>query len=69
MTHQEQEAEDGLNNLIQHHLQVMKDIEERHRHKTEFFEECLKIGVGGYVVLWVLVEAFTMVVRLPPYVA
>lgn len=69
MLNKEEDAVSALNLLLAGHKKRIKDIEDYHRGRVEFFDECLKLTVGGTVVLWVVFEAFSMIARLPPYVA
>lgn len=47
---------------------LVDDIFVRHTRRMEFFEECIKLGVGGYVITWILVQSIIVIANLPPYV-
>jgi len=69
MSTKEQDIEMSLQELVDTHNTKMKAIYDRQQNRAEWFQEIMRLVVGGYVVSYLLVFACGIISRLPPYVA
>ena len=68
MTAQEQQIDSDLQKLVDDHNTKVKGIYDRHQNRAEWFQEIMRLSIGGYVVVWMLIAACQIISRLPPYV-
>ncbi|MNR48909.1 hypothetical protein D3C85_1682090 [compost metagenome] len=68
MTAKEQEIDTALQELVDTHNVKIKAIYDRHQNRAEWFQEIMRLMIGGYVVLYLLVFSYEILSRLPPYV-
>ena len=68
MTAKEQEIDAEIQAMVDTHNAKIKAIYERHQSRAEWFQEIMRLMIGGYVVLYLLFFAVEIISRLPPYV-
>jgi len=68
MTSQEQQIDAEVQALVDTHNAKIKAIYDRHQNRAEWFQEIMRLMIGGYVVLYLLGFAVGIISRLPPYV-
>lgn len=68
MTAQEQQIDKDLQKLISDHNTKIQAIYDRHQNRAEWFQEIMRLSLGGYVVIYLLGIAYQIISRLPPYV-
>lgn len=68
MTPKEAHIDSELQKMIEEHNIKIQAIYDRHTVRSEWFTEIMNLLVGGYVVIYLLLFAYEIISRLPPYV-
>lgn len=68
MTPKEAHIDSELQKMIEEHNTKIQAIYDRHTVRSEWFTEIMNLLVGGYVVIYLLLFAYEIISRLPPYV-
>lgn len=68
MTPKEAHIDSELQKMIEEHNTKIQEIYDRHTVRSEWFTEIMNLLVGGYVVIYLLLFAYEIISRLPPYV-
>lgn len=69
MMREEQHIDAEIQAIVNTHNAKIKAIYDRHQNRAEWFQEIMRLVIGGYIVLYLLVFAYEILSRLPPYVA